>query len=325
METIVQRRRAHPDGPLYNAVVEHFSWPVTPADLPMPADTAAAEPYHLRQTTPPATLTGRPYLCDAGDEVALHFDFATVQSTMRRSDPHGLGQDYTRAMMAFLLFVPAPRRITMIGLGGGTLAKYCYRHLPEADFTTVEINPEVIALRDEFCIPADDERFRVICGDGARHLRAMMEPADVLLIDGFDLTGQPEALCSAAFYADCQRRLGPHGVLAANLWAEDKLLDTCVSRLRACFGDQVVIIDSEDQGNKVALACKGPGFPPSARVLAERAGALASQHPIDLAITARKIARKLDKRRRKAPFQGRAGATDFIYDYWQPLPPMENP
>ena len=32
-------------------------------------------------------------------------------------------------MMGFLLFKPQPRSIGMIGLGGGSLAKFCYRYL----------------------------------------------------------------------------------------------------------------------------------------------------------------------------------------------------
>ena len=38
--------------------------------------------YELRQSVPPERLSGRPYLKDEADELALHFDFRTVQSTM---------------------------------------------------------------------------------------------------------------------------------------------------------------------------------------------------------------------------------------------------
>ena len=33
------------------------------------------------------------------------------------------------------------------------MAKWCHRHLPQADITVVEINPHVIALRDRFYMP----------------------------------------------------------------------------------------------------------------------------------------------------------------------------
>jgi spermidine synthase len=51
----------------------------------------------------------------------------------------------------------------MIGLGGGSLVKYCHHHLPGARVSVAEISPEVIALRDRFRIPPDDERLEVDC------------------------------------------------------------------------------------------------------------------------------------------------------------------
>ena len=60
---------------------------------------------------------------------SLHFTHGEVQSSMRVGRPDELQVDYTRTMMGFLLLDPQPRRITMIGLGGGSLVKFCHRHL----------------------------------------------------------------------------------------------------------------------------------------------------------------------------------------------------
>ena len=40
----------------------------------------------------------------------LHIGGEAIQSAMRLEDPWALELDYTRCMMAFLLFHPAPRR-----------------------------------------------------------------------------------------------------------------------------------------------------------------------------------------------------------------------
>jgi len=53
----------------------------------------------------------------------------------------------------------------------------------------VEINPDVIALRNEFAIPGDDERFQVLLGDGAEFVADAPRPFDVLIVDGFDAGG----------------------------------------------------------------------------------------------------------------------------------------
>jgi spermidine synthase len=82
-------------------------------------------------------------------------------------EPDTLVSAYTRKMMGFLLFRKRPRGVVMIGLGGGSLVKFCHRHLPSTRMTVVEINARVIALRSHFQIPPDDSRLRVINEDGS--------------------------------------------------------------------------------------------------------------------------------------------------------------
>src|SRR5690606_28313210 len=100
----------------------------------------------------------------------MSFDDVSLQSRMRLDDPNALDLDYSRVMMAFLLLQPQPESILVIGLGGGSLPKYCRQHLPAAHITVVENNPAVIAARDTFQVPPDDERFSVVCADGAEFL-----------------------------------------------------------------------------------------------------------------------------------------------------------
>ncbi len=49
----------------------------------------------------------------------LHLGNSVVQSAMRLKDPFALELAYTQAMFAWLPFLPTPRRILMVGLGGG--------------------------------------------------------------------------------------------------------------------------------------------------------------------------------------------------------------
>jgi len=244
---------------------------------------------------------GRPYVVETDGMRALHFEALTVQSQMRLDDPGTLEIDYTRAMMGFLLFNPEPCDIVMIGLGGGSLAKYCLRTLPEVRFTAVEIDPDVIALRDAFGIPPDGERFRVVCADGADYVRRREHAPDVLLIDGFDRGGQPDCLCSAGFYDDCHTMLADGGVMAVNLWSGDRRYGLYASRIRDSFEDRFVAIGAEHDSNRIAFACKGRGFPPRRRQLLERARMLATHHPIGIMSTAQRIQQRLERRAHYRP------------------------
>ena len=103
----------------------------------------------------------KPVVYESLTSKSLFFSAQDVQSRMHILRPDELQFEYTKIMMGFLLHNPKPLSIAMIGLGGGSLAKFCYRHLPRTDIVVVEINPHVLALRDAFAIPPDDHRFSV--------------------------------------------------------------------------------------------------------------------------------------------------------------------
>src|SRR5258707_1516289 len=112
----------------------------------------------------------------------LHVGGEAIQSTMRISDPWSLALDYTRCMMAFLLFHPEPREALMIGLGGGSLAKFFFRHFRKTRMRVVELDPRVVAAaRAHFGLPPDDAGLSVEIGDGAEALSA--ECCDLLMVD----------------------------------------------------------------------------------------------------------------------------------------------
>lgn len=252
---------------------------------------------------PPRSPTGEPILREGDGSVALEFDNGVVQSRMLRAEPVALVLEYTRLMMGFLLLHPDSTRIAMIGLGGGSLAKYCWWHLPAADITAVEIAPEVIALRDVFGIPPDDRRFRVHCEDGAAFVRRDAAPLDVLLVDGFDRHGQPPDLCSAAFYDACRQRLGAGGVLVVNLHSNEVLHDGCIERIRQAFDGRIAVVHGDDSENTVVFAGTDAHFPPTFAEVVERLRRLERRHSVGLGETGRKIldCRDAPRPRRRRP------------------------
>lgn len=245
---------------------------------------------------PPETPSGpaSPKIRDENDEISLYLGSPTLQSRMSKSDPTRLLLEYTRLMMGFLLFVPHPRHITMIGLGGGSLARYCHRRLAQARFTAVELSHEVIALRDTFGLPPDGPDFCVVCRDGADYLHRSREAVDVLLVDGFDQNDQPEALCSRQFYDDCRRRLAPGGIAVFNLCTFDPLFGRNLARLNDAFDNATRAIETDERTNTIVFASPaGDVFPASYGALAGRLGPLEPYHPISLELTAQKLLKSL--------------------------------
>lgn len=199
----------------------------------------------------------KPFILQTALATSLHFAGHEIQSRMWVRDPYALALKYTQTMMGFLLFNPFPMRIAQIGLGGGSLTKFCHRYLPAAEIEVVEINPHVIELRDTFLVPRDDGRLTVRLGDGADFVARNRRCFDVLLVDGYDRAGLASRLCTEAFYEDCRRSLRPGGVMVANIICAHVWYDVLIERIRAVFGTSVLVVQDSESSNDVVYAWVG--------------------------------------------------------------------
>lgn len=227
--------------------------------------------------------------------VSLQFRRGQTQSRMHGGEPDRLLIDYTRTMLAALLWQPRPASIGLVGLGGGSQVKFLHRHLAQARLEVVENHPGVIALRRDFGIPDDDARLEVLLDDGARFIAARPARYDLLLVDGYDAAGIPAALSTPAFHAACRDALRPGGVMASNLHGDDPA--PRIQRLREAFGaEQVLVLEEEKMSNRVAFAWTGraPGGD-DARVAAVRA-ALPAAAWRELAAPVERVAHALRRR-----------------------------
>jgi spermidine synthase len=232
---------------------------------------------------------GKPFLYKKKDSVSLLFDVCAIQSEMRLDSPDELVLEYTQIMMGFLLFNSAPQRIAMIGLGGGSLPKYCCRHLSDTSIVVAENDPNVIAMRDDFCVPADDERFTVLCEDGADFVQRSSNQFDVLMVDGFDREGQPAQLCSQQFYDDCYDALAPNGIMVVNLLGDVLETETYLDRIHLSFNGAAITVEDAESFNKIVFACKGSLLNVPDQVLRSRLRNLESQHAVMLRSTMQAI------------------------------------
>jgi spermidine synthase len=234
--------------------------------------------FHRYEEHEARSRTSTPFIDEENCILTLHFGKGLVQSRMHLNLPDFLMLGYTRTMIGFLLFNSRPRHIGMIGLGGGSIPKYCYRHLPHSRISVAEISPEVIALRDRFYIPEDDCRFKVFCEDGADFVRRHSHEFDVLIVDGFDMLGQPEQLCSQQFYYDCYNSLTSNGVLVVNLSGHGHRAP--LRRVRYSFPSRVVAVSCENGDNHIVFAGKGRAFASTDSEYNESAVFRKQYHPI---------------------------------------------
>lgn len=279
--------------------------------MPSPFDTEAGrvlmlEPQWARAEELRARLLDesydKPFVIDDGERRCLYFNLRLMQSAMSLSTPNALEVRYTQKMMSFLLFHRHPGRIVLIGLGGGSLVKFCYHRLPAAQLTVVEIDPHVIALREAFLLPPDGPRLQILQTDGAEYLAHAEKGIDVLLVDAFDHSGIAPGVAERPFLERAWGRLSGNGVLVINLAGERSSYAGVIGAAMDVFDDQAIVLSVPEDGNHVLLAFKDRYFEPRWRALHNQAKELRARFGLDFPGFARKLERsaKLGLARREA-------------------------
>jgi len=196
---------------------------------------------------------------DQVDLRSLHFGSPPMQSRMRRAEPATLVLDYTQAMMLPLLF-RRPARVLLLGLGGGSLAKFLFHALARCRIDVVESRAAVVRLAEAFFYLPRDPRLTVTVDDAHRVVGACRHRYDLILVDLFDAWGPAPVLAELGFLGDCRACLHDDGVLAMNLWCEDRAQPAVEAHLTHLFADRCLNLSMADRDNRVVLAFQG-GLP----------------------------------------------------------------
>ncbi len=225
----------------------------------------------------------------------LHVGGTAIQSAMRLDAPDDLALAYTRAMMAGLLFQPEPHDVTLIGLGGGSLAKYIYRQLPQTRIVALEVDVRVVAAAHRmFHLPLGNRRLRVIVRDGARYVAAHRASADIIFLDAFVNHRQAPSIRTDAFYRCARQALRRDGVLVVNYMSDDPGLRAYLRRLAGAFDGRLACLRAIGEDNVIVFAfADDPGAVTPAS-LAGRAIALERRHGLEFRRLAEGI-RPLDR------------------------------
>ena len=151
------------------------------------------------------------------------------QSCIDLRHPDRFALNYTRMMLAGTLFAsPDPRRVLIVGLGGGSIPTALKQILPGAQIDVAEIDPAVTRVARRFFGFVETPQLRVAEVDGRVFVkRAGREGRkyDVILLDAFDHEYIPEHLLTKEFLAEVKLLLAPQGVLVANTFSSSRLYD----------------------------------------------------------------------------------------------------
>jgi spermidine synthase len=178
------------------------------------------------------------------------------ESCMLVSNPDRLVFEYAPMMLSSLFLNPNPRRILVIGQGGGTLPTALQKLVPDAAIDVVEIDGAVDRIARQYFAFKPGPKTRVFIEDGRVFVkRAMRDPVryDLVMLDAFEADYIPEHMLTQQFLQEVKAIMTPNGVLAANTFSSSALYDHESVTYRSVFGGFYNL----KLGNRVILARVG--------------------------------------------------------------------
>jgi spermidine synthase len=239
---------------LLAAAVGVVAWSMAPARTLGQLEHEEVSAYSRIRIRRDGDVRALTFVRDNGQEV--------VQSRVSLTAPHTLVAPYARAMFASYLYQPHPRRVLIVGLGGGAMVRFLTHHEPQAQIDAVEIDPAVVRIADQYFGVRSGENVRVHTADAVTFVESAADRYDLILMDAFlrpssdtDATGVPTRLKTLAFLGRLKRALAPGGVVAFNVNEHASMAED-IAAVAAAFG-QVAVFRSPPTDNKVVIAAEG--------------------------------------------------------------------
>ena len=149
----------------------------------------------------------------------LQFDKSgALQSVVHPEQPLALALPYTRVSMVGLAFVPEPKRILVVGLGGGAMPMFLRAVVPGAHIDVVDIDPDVVNVAKRFFGFREDAHLRAHVADGRGFVEAAGPAYDLVFLDAYGPDSIPEHLATVEFLTAVRARLAQGGAVVGNVW-----------------------------------------------------------------------------------------------------------
>lgn len=217
-----------------------------------------------------------------GPYISMRFGINNRIFTESLYNPHDnleLPVTYTRFMTVALAYAQGQSKIMEIGLGGGRTASYLHDFVRDSIVTVAELDPQVIALAQQYFNVRPDNRLRVVERDGRIFARTTPDHYDVILVDAYRGTFVPFHLTTREFYTILKGKLGPGGAVAQNIDPETLSETDITTTMKAVFAH---VDRYAADGNVVLVAYDGA--PKTTAQLNARATALQNAYHLRYAL-----------------------------------------
>ncbi|HAG70629.1 MAG TPA: spermidine synthase [Gammaproteobacteria bacterium] len=181
------------------------------------------------------------------------------QTCLYVSEPDRLVFDYTKMSFAGLLLKPAPEKILIIGLGGGSLPLTFNDLFPDAQIDTIEIDDAVVRVAKQFFFFEENENMKVYVDDGRPFIKRASirkQKYDYIVLDAFSGDYIPEHMLTQEFLEEVKSIMTDDGVLVANTFSTSRLYDHESVTYQRVFGE-FYNFRLPTSGNRIIIAQLG--------------------------------------------------------------------
>jgi len=184
----------------------------------------------------------------------------TQQSCFLKSQPQQLVFNYTKLLMASLLFNTQPKRILIVGLGGGTMSNTLAQLYPQSHIDNIEIDPAVIKVARDYFGFFENDRITTYNQDGRIFIkRALLKKQsyDWIILDAFNGDYIPEHLMTKEFLQEAKTLLSDNGILSSNTFSLSELYAHESATYKAVFGDFYQVTNKVNSNRIILVSKKG--------------------------------------------------------------------
>jgi spermidine synthase len=193
---------------------------------------------------------------EEGTRVLAFEEDGAMQSAMDLKDPNRLVLSYARTSMVVLPLAEEPKRILIVGLGGGSIPTFLRRVYPDAVIECAELDPGVVEAAKKFFNYVEDGKKSIVhVGDGRKFIETTKEKYDLIFLDAYGPDSVPYTLATKQFLEAVKGRLTENGICISNLWGSElnKLYASMILTHEAVF-PEVRIVKAPLSSNRVVLA-----------------------------------------------------------------------
>lgn len=182
------------------------------------------------------------FVTQDGDERCMLFRWPRPlgrESCRMLHQPDKLIFDYTQMMLAGLYLDPNPKRILIIGEGGGTIPTALQEMFPATQIDLVELDKAIDGVARTYFDFKPGPNMHVFIADGRVYVKraAAQKPNyDMVMLDAFDADYIPEHMLTKEFLEEVRADMAPRGVIVANTFSDSALYDHESATYATVFG-----------------------------------------------------------------------------------------